>query len=77
MYTPVNPNFTIQKWDVRGSTLHGHFCMMNCLLSLIFIASLLRITDETYTERKKKLYTYLFNRFSANTYPRNIIFISN
>ena len=24
MYTPVNPNFTIQKLGVRGSTLHRH-----------------------------------------------------
>ena len=28
MFTPVNPNFTIQKCDVRGSTLHGHVCMI-------------------------------------------------
>ena len=30
-----------------------------------------------YTEQKKKLYTYLFSRISANTFPRNIIFLSN
>ena len=24
MYTPVNPNFTILKWGVIGSTLHEH-----------------------------------------------------
>ena len=24
MYTPVNPSFTIYKWGVRGSSLHGH-----------------------------------------------------
>ena len=23
MYTPVNPSFTIQKWGVRGYSLHG------------------------------------------------------
>ena len=23
MYTPVNPSFTISKWDVRGSSLHA------------------------------------------------------
>ena len=28
MYTPVSPNFTNQKWDVRGSVLHGHVSMM-------------------------------------------------
>ena len=28
MYTPVNPNFTILKWGVRGSSLHGHVIMM-------------------------------------------------
>ena len=28
MYTPVNPNFTISKWGVRGYTLHGHVDMM-------------------------------------------------
>ena len=28
IYTPVNPNFTILKWDVRGSTLHGHVMLM-------------------------------------------------
>ena len=24
----VNPNFTIKKWDVRGSTLYGNVIMM-------------------------------------------------
>ena len=24
MYTPVNPSFTIYKWGVRGSLLHGN-----------------------------------------------------
>ena len=28
MYTPVNPSFTIQKWGVKGYTLHGHVSMM-------------------------------------------------
>ena len=28
IYTPVNPNFTIQIWYVRGSTLHRHDRMM-------------------------------------------------
>ena len=28
MNTPVNPSFTISKWGVRGSSLHGHVCMM-------------------------------------------------
>ena len=23
MYTPVNPSFTLCKWGVRGSSLHG------------------------------------------------------
>ena len=32
---------------------------------------------KTYTEQKKKLYTYLFSHISANTYPRNIIFTPN
>ena len=31
----------------------------------------------TYTEQKKKLYTFLCSHISANTNPRNIIFISN
>ena len=30
MYIPVNPSFTIKKWGVRGSSLHGHGCMMSC-----------------------------------------------
>ena len=30
-----------------------------------------------YTEQKKELYTYMFSHISANTNPRNIIFISN
>ena len=25
MLTPVNPSFTILKWGVRGSSLHGFF----------------------------------------------------
>ena len=28
-YTPVNPSFTIKKWDVRGYSLHGHVFMMS------------------------------------------------
>ena len=28
MYTPVNPNFTVYKWDVRGYESHGHVIMM-------------------------------------------------
>ena len=28
MYTPVNPNLTIQKWGVSGYTVHGHVFMM-------------------------------------------------
>ena len=28
MYTPVNPSFTIYKWGVRGSFLHGHVFVM-------------------------------------------------
>ena len=28
LYTPVNPYFTIQKWGVRGYSLHGHVFMM-------------------------------------------------
>ena len=29
MYTPVNPSFTIKKWGVMGSSLHGHVILMN------------------------------------------------
>ena len=29
MYTPVNTSFTVKKWDVMGSSLHGHVCMLN------------------------------------------------
>ena len=29
MYTPVNPSFTILKWGVRGSSLHGLVYVMN------------------------------------------------
>ena len=28
MYTPVDPNFTIYKWCVSGSSLHGNVSMM-------------------------------------------------
>ena len=28
MYTPVNPSFTIQKWDLRGSTLYRRVSVM-------------------------------------------------
>ena len=28
MYTPVNPSYTIQKWDVKGYKLHGCVTMM-------------------------------------------------
>ena len=28
MFTPVNLNFVIQKWGIRGSSLHGHVTIM-------------------------------------------------
>ena len=28
MYTPVHPSFTVQKWGVRGYSLHGHVFVM-------------------------------------------------
>ena len=28
MNTIVNPSFTTGKWSIRGSTSHGHVCMM-------------------------------------------------
>ena len=28
MYTRVNPSFTIYKWGVRGSSLHGYVFVM-------------------------------------------------
>ena len=32
-YTPVNPRFTIQKWDLRGSKLYRHvFVMVKILI---------------------------------------------
>ena len=36
MYTPVNPNFTIYKWVVRGSTIHGHISMMDMETTFYF-----------------------------------------
>ena len=33
MCTPVNPKFTIHKWDLRGSTLHGHVSVMASIAS--------------------------------------------
>ena len=36
MYTPVNPNFTIQKWGVRGYKSYGH-------VTLMIIINILRI----------------------------------
>ena len=27
-YTPANPSFTIQKWGLRGYSLHGHVFLM-------------------------------------------------
>ena len=32
MYTHVNPNFSIWKWSVMGSTLHGHVSMMHVFI---------------------------------------------
>ena len=32
MYTPVNPSFTIQKWGVRGCSLHGLVFVMGAKL---------------------------------------------
>ena len=31
MYTPGNPSFSIQKWDVRGFSLHGLVFVMIAL----------------------------------------------
>ena len=34
MYTPVNPSFTIYKWDVEGCTLHGHISTMQYTIAI-------------------------------------------
>ena len=28
-YTPANTSFAIQKWDIRGYSLHGHVFLMD------------------------------------------------
>ena len=38
MYTPVNPSFTIEKWGVRGCSLHGLVFVMD-LSNKIFLRS--------------------------------------
>ena len=37
MNTPVNPSFTILKWGVRGSSLHGLISMMKRALNFEFL----------------------------------------
>ena len=41
MYTPVNPIFLYKKWGVRGSSFHGHVCMMvlfeTCLNQAVYL----------------------------------------
>ena len=32
-YTPANPSFTIEKWGLRGYSLHGHAFLMYILLN--------------------------------------------
>ena len=36
MYTPVHPSFTIQKWGIRGYSIHGLVFMM-IILSVRFL----------------------------------------
>ena len=35
-YTPVNPSFTIKKWDMRGYTFHGHVFLMSIFTHRLF-----------------------------------------
>ena len=49
MYTPVNPSFTIEKWDVRGSSLHELVFMMNSCASALADQSLCFPLPRKYT----------------------------
>ena len=51
MYTPVNPSFTIFKWRVRGSSLHGLVFVMksnNKVPSLLFRSEKVRHTKTVF-----------------------------
>ena len=46
MYTPVNTNFTIYKWVVRGYALHGHVSMMKIQCHRAFILEIARLLPD-------------------------------
>ena len=49
MYTPVNPNFTIQNWGARGYKSHGDVILMHngTILTFLFIFFLFFPVDLT------------------------------
>ena len=59
MYTPVNPSFSIQKWGVRGCSLHGLVFVMYSQYNTEWIANtealaktiVLYRNDPTFSDR--------------------------
>ena len=50
MYTPVNPNFTILKWDVRGYKLYG------CVITMfLYISIAIPMISPSWSRKMQKL----------------------
>ena len=50
MYTPVHPSFTIQKWGVRGYSLHG-LVFVTTLGSHCLCQNILAVLTETHSKK--------------------------
>ena len=68
LYTPVNPNFTISKWGVRGYKSHGHVCLMMTLLLCTFLyRPCPETTFDRYTEVIAKPIRYMLKIEAAQS----------
>ena len=60
MYSSVNPSFTILKWGVRGSSLHGHvfvmFCFVVAMCDLLHDVETIFHLTNCYTEHLKIIF---------------------
>ena len=59
-YTLVNPSFNIQKWGVRGSTIHGHVSMMTIMENI----NKTGLFFPTSSERSSKLSNVVLQTYS-------------
>ena len=72
MYTLVNPNFTINKDGLMGSTVHIHFSMM---CSHIVEAGFTHNGDHRFG-CTRKLFQINMQRISSQLFEKNALFVA-